>query len=522
MTPFNQGFRMINRVRHTVVGLLECLPFTTARFAAYPNLLKVFISVDVEKSLSRAFHRCLRDLAFSLALALMLALASPWLSEAAQDDTVDDYINGQLQQQRIAGLSLAIVREGRVVKARGYGLANLETQTPATAETVYKIGSVSKSILAVGIMLLVEDSRVGLDDTIDRFLQDVPDSWKSITVRHLLTHTAGIVENPPGFLPFTQQPDLEVIQSLYPVPLLFPPGDRWNYSNATYFILGEIIHLASGMPWPDFVESRIFRPLNMGSTRITSTSEVIAGRANGYIWSRGRFVRAEDWVAVRPSGAFLSTVNDLARWENALRSRALLTHESWEQVLAPVRLNGGQTHPYGFGFFLDPWQGRQRIYHDGQLPGFRTMFEEFPEEGIAILLAANTDEIDIGKLAHSIAGFYAPQLSPPVYNTIPDRNPEVTAKAWRFVNGFISDELDPSLFPNGAQFTPEMRTMLGGRLRKWGTVEAISLVEREPDGDFMAYRYRISYPDAASLLLKLFLDADGIIRGWAYETDTAP
>lgn len=455
-----------------------------------------------------------------IGLACLLVLTSTGL-RLAHADSVDDYINAQLKAQHISGLSLAIIRDGRIIKTGSYGLANLETQTPTTAETVYKIGSVGKGIMAVGIMLLVEDEKIRLEDTIDRFITDVPSAWKRVTVRHLLTHTSGMPEDPPGFTPFMQQPDSEVIRSLYPLPLMFPPGEQWSYSNAGYFILGDIIRLASGKSWSEFVEERIFRPLKMMSTRVTTTADVVPKRASGYIWTDGRFVKAEDWVSVRPSGAFLSTIQDLARWHGALKSRALLTRDSWRQVLSPARLNNGQTHPYGFGFSLDPWQGRQRIYHDGHLPGFLTIFEEFPEEGLAIVLATNTDEIDHGKLAHAIAGFYVPALSPPAYRVIRDENPEITGKVWRFVEGVVSDRLDPTLFPSGAQFPPAMRTTLGSRLRKWGRVEGIALVERSPEGPRTAYRYRLAYKDGGRLLLRVFFDASGIIRGWGYETDTS-
>jgi CubicO group peptidase (beta-lactamase class C family) len=440
-------------------------------------------------------------------------------------DALDAYLKAQVHRQRIAGLSVAIIRDGKIVKAKGYGLANLETGTPAAADTVYKIGSVSKSFLAAGIMLLVEESKLSLDDTINHYFPDAPETWNTITIRHLLTHTSGIVEDPPGFTPFKLQPDADVVKSLFPVPLLFKPGEQWSYSNAGYFILADIIRQVSGQPWPDFIAERIFRPLHMTSTRLTTTTEAVLHRAEGYLWTDGRFTKTEDWVAVRPSGAFLSTVLDLAKWDEAIRKRALLKPSSWEQILTPVKLNSGKTHPYGFGFFLDPWQGHRDIHHDGGLPGFETIYEDYPDDHLTVLLVINTEEVDHVRLAHSIAGFYNPALAPPTYKPIADTEPAVTTKVRRFIDGFVADAPDLTLFPadRATLVTPEFRAHQRKELSKWGPVRSLTLLERTPmAGGAASYRYRISYQDADSLLMQVFFDPKGLIIGWGFETDTTP
>lgn len=442
---------------------------------------------------------------------------------SALADGVDDYVNSQLRRQRISGLSLAVIRDGQIVKAKAYGLANLETVTPASVETVYKIGSVSKCFVAAGVMLLVEDSKLSLDDTIDRFLDGAPEAWKAITIRHLITHTSGIPENPPGFTPFRLQSDAQVIRSLYSVPVLFAPGEKWSYSNAAYFILGEIIHKVTGKPWAEFLTERVFLPLNMTSTRTTTATDIVPHRADGYLWTGGKFTKAEDWVALRPSGAFLSTVLDLARWDNALRSRSLLKPSSWEQILSPVRLNSGKTYAYGLGFFLDPWQGHRRVYHDGQLPGFITLFEDFVDDRLSILIMMNTDEISVGRLAHSIAGFYVPALAPPVYKPLPDADAQITSKATRFIEGFVNGAPDLTLFPpdRAALVTPEFRAGVAKVLSRLGEVQSVALVERGPEGQSRSYRHRISYKEG-SLLLTLIFNKGGQIVGWQYEADTGP
>jgi CubicO group peptidase (beta-lactamase class C family) len=187
---------------------------------------------------------CLRQPA--LLAILFFVLTAPL---AAAADKVDDVVNAELQRQRIPGASVAVVRDGKVVKAEGYGLANVELKIPATSDTVYQIGSVSKQLIAAGIMLLVQDGKIALDDRVSKHLTGTPPAWQAITVRHLLTHTSGLLREAPGFDPYKIQNDADVIGTAYQSPMLFAPGEKWEYSNVGYFALGEIIRVASGEPW---------------------------------------------------------------------------------------------------------------------------------------------------------------------------------------------------------------------------------------------------------------------------------
>ena len=147
------------------------------------------------------------------------------------------------------GLSLAVIKDGKIVKAAGYGVADRKTGAPATPETVYKIGSVSKQFIATGIMLLVQDGRLRVDDPSASTSKGTPASWSGITIRHLLTHTSGIQREAPAFDPWKVQPDIDVVRSAYPLPLRFPTGSKWEYCNTGYFALAEIITRVSGTPW---------------------------------------------------------------------------------------------------------------------------------------------------------------------------------------------------------------------------------------------------------------------------------
>lgn len=331
---------------------------------------------------------------------------------AAQADKVDDYVKAEMQRQRIPGISIAVMKDGKVIKAQGYGLANVELNIPAKPETVFKIGSVSKQLIATGILLLMQDGKLSLDDKISKFLEGTPDTWKEISVRHLLTHTSGIVREAPGFNPLKIQDDAEVIKTAYPLPLRFAPGEKWEYCNVGYFSLAEIIRKVSGKPWGDYLNERLFTPLEMHATRTTTETAIIQNRADGYAWREGKLRNADIFFALRPSGAFLSTVLDLAKWDAALNTDKILKQETLNQMWTPVKLNSGATHPYGFGWELSSVAGHKLVQHGGSLPGFRAQISRLVDDKLSVVVLTNGDNADPNLIALGIAAQYIPGLIP--------------------------------------------------------------------------------------------------------------
>jgi CubicO group peptidase (beta-lactamase class C family) len=335
-------------------------------------------------------------------VAVVLLLALP---AAALADPVDDFVRKQLAAARVPGLSLAVIKDGTVVKVSGYGFADLEKRIPAQPDTVFKIGSVSKQFIATGILLLVQDGRLTLNDPIARYLTDPPASWSPITIRHALTHTAGLVRESPAFAPTRIQSDADLIAAAYPLPLRFVPGQKWEYSNLGYVILADIIRGVSGRPWPEFLRDRVFAPVEMSSTWPTNTKAEIQKRAVGYT-GNDNSRRADDWPALRASGAFLSTVLDLAKWDVELGATGILQDDSRRQMWTPVRLNNGSPAPYGLGWHLDTRSGHRRIRHGGGLPGFISEYARFQDDRLTVIALANGDDVDLPSLVHGIAQLY--------------------------------------------------------------------------------------------------------------------
>ena len=363
--------------------------------------------------------------------ALVLLLIA---TVAARADKVDDYVKAEMQKQHVPGISLAVIKDGKIIKVEGYGLANVELNVPARPETVYKIGSVSKQFIATGIMLLVQEGRISLDDRISKFLEGTPETWKEITVRHLLTHTSGIVREAPGFDPLKVQNDADVIKTAYPLPLRFAPGEKWEYCNVGYFSLAEIIRKVTGKPWGDYLNERLFKPLEMNSTRTTSMTELVQNRANGYGWRDGKLQNAAIYLALRPSGAFLSSVLDLAKWDAALYTESILKPSIRDQMWAAVKLNNGTSHPYGFGWELDTVGGHKLVHHGGTLPGFRAELARFVDDKLTVVVLANGNNAEPDSIALGVAALYIPGL-------IPDRTvAKVDPKIFDAYVGAISGE----------------------------------------------------------------------------------
>ena len=354
---------------------------------------------------------------FALSLLVVVAPTSllgaqPAARSAASRDTVDRYVAAEMERAHIPGVALAVLRGGRPVKIATYGFADLEHRVPVTPSTVFKIGSVSKQFIATGIVLLQQDGRLGFDDPIAKHFAGTPETWRGVTLRHLLTHTSGILREGPAFDPLRVQPDSVVIRSAFAAPLEFPTGSKYQYCNVCYFTLADVVARVSGKPWDEYLAERVFRPLGMTSTRATTTSVLVPHRARGYTWRDGGYVNAPEVLALRPSGAFLSTIEDLARWDAALYGDRVLTRASREAMVQPTRLEGGGSSGYGFGWMLDSVDGRWRVRHGGTLPGFRAQMTRFPNDSLTVIVLTNADGAQPDAMARDVARMYLPRPAP--------------------------------------------------------------------------------------------------------------
>jgi CubicO group peptidase (beta-lactamase class C family) len=335
------------------------------------------------------------------------------------DGRVDAFVGAEMRERRIPGLALAVLREGKVVKAQGYGLANVELNVAVKPETVFQTGSVGKQFTATAVMMLVEEGKVGLDDKLSKYLEGTPAAWKDVTVRNLLTHTSGIADytgreytKAGGLINLRgDYTEAELYRKLVQLPLNFETGTKWKYSNTGYVLLGFLIHKVTGKFYGDFLQEWIFRPLGMSATRIISEADIVPNRASGYELVKGE-IKNQGWVSATlnttADGALYTNVVDLGKWDAALYTEKLLKRASFEQMWTPVKLKDGKTYPYGFGWFLNEVNGHRLIEHDGSWQGFTMNISRYVEDKLTVIVMTNLDEghSKPERIAHGVAGIY--------------------------------------------------------------------------------------------------------------------
>ncbi len=322
------------------------------------------------------------------------------------------------------GASIIVVKDGKVLLRKGYGLANVEKQEALKADHVMRLGSISKQFTAVGILQLVEDGKIALDDPVTKFFPDYPESGKRITIEHLLTHTSGIPSytGKPGFLA-TAGKDISVqamVDSFKNDPLEFEPGTAYKYNNSGYFLLGAIIEKVSGETYAKFVEKRLFTPLGMKDSSYEGYERSQQVRAAGYTQSASGFEPSIRISMTQPyaAGALTSTVDDLAKWDAAINAGKLLKAEHWKRAFTPYKLKNAQDTNYGFGWVVGQFESQTMISHGGGIPGYATYALSLPKEKIFVAVLTNADgglaqpEMVSMRLAATAIGKPIPEFKP--------------------------------------------------------------------------------------------------------------
>jgi CubicO group peptidase (beta-lactamase class C family) len=345
---------------------------------------------------------------------LFLAVASV---AQAPSDAVDRYVQSEMTKRHIPGLALLVVRDGKTVRAQGYGFSNVELQVPVKPETVFQSGSMGKQFAATAVMMLVEEGKIHLDDPLTKYFKDAPAAWKQVTVRQLLSHTAGFTDYPKDFNFRRDRTEAEMLKIVEGIPLAYPPGTKFDYSNLGYLTLGILIHQASGEFYGDFLQQRIFQPLGMTTTRIISEADIVPNRAAGYRLVKGE-LKNQEWVApslnTTADGSLYFSILDLAKWDAALNTEKLLKSSSLQQMWTPAKLNNGQPNSdnYGFGWFIDSIRGHRIIEHEGAWQGFTTNISRYVDDKLTIVVLTNAEQAAPDEITHHIAGLYVAELTP--------------------------------------------------------------------------------------------------------------
>jgi CubicO group peptidase (beta-lactamase class C family) len=307
-----------------------------------------------------------------------------------------------------AGAALAILRDGQPVHVKGYGRANAEWDIPVGPDTVFKLASVSKQFTAIAIMMLVEQGKLSVDDELTRFLPQYPTSGHRVTIYHLLTHSSGIFSytNAPDFGTAMRReiaPDA-LVAEFAQRPFDFRPGSQFRYNNSGYFLLGRILEKISGLSYSACMKQMIFDPLGMTQTRNMNDYDLVPKMAHGYDLTPDGLRHTVFISMTQPdaAGGLISSVNDLMRWEQALRENKLVSAATLKQVYTPLRLDDGTPHSYAYGWAVHDYHGHEVTHHGGNIPGFSTFTARLLQDGYSAYLLSNLSSFDGRKQSAAI------------------------------------------------------------------------------------------------------------------------
>lgn len=366
---------------------------------------------------------------------LLLVIAAPLVRAQSAGARLDAMFRA-LTSAGAPGLAVVVREHGRTVFRRGYGQRDLRSGLAVTPRSDFRLASFSKQFTAMAVMLLVRDGKLRYDEPLTEVFPGFPAYGAGITIRELLNHTSGLIpyedlmdKQYAGVDPLEipQIHDAGVLKLAEEQSgTLFPPGTEWEYSNGGYCLLAMAVERASGMSFPAFMQQRIFRPLHMDRTlEFVAGGPAVPQRAYGYANDHGVWMEADQdsTSATLGDGGIYSSIDDLARWDEALRDHTLLSAARMQEALTPPRLHRqpgvgvpiagsgfgterglGKPALYGFGWFLDPYQGHARMWHSGETTGFRTVIERFTEDDLTVIILANRTDLDVVELAQKLRG----------------------------------------------------------------------------------------------------------------------
>ncbi|HSE18286.1 MAG TPA: serine hydrolase domain-containing protein [Pyrinomonadaceae bacterium] len=403
----------------------------------------------------------------------------------AAERKIDGVVRHEMLAHQIPGVSLAVLRRGKIILLKSYGLANVEHQVPVKPSTIFQSGSMGKQFTAAAVMILAQENKLSLDDKISKYFPDSPPAWKDITIYHLLTHTSGMGDYPSEIDLRRDYTEDELFESFKKAPLDFVPGSNWNYSNAGYATLGFLIRKVSGKYFGDFLQERIFKPLGMTTARIISEADIVPNRAAGYRLVNGH-LQNQAWVSPSMNstadGSLYFSILDIAKWDAALYSDQPLTRSSREKIWTPAKLTGGTSKDYGFGWHLAELHGRRLAFHGGAWQGFKTFIVRFLDTELTIIFLANSWETRDFKFARALAASYYPDFALPSVKTIQDTEPKTTSLVRRAL-------MEALMQGNHGR---QVQQSLNAFSLPVAIIHSSELVERRNENNVRVYRYLLT------------------------------
>ena len=347
-----------------------------------------------------------------------MTLSAPAASQHADTLTPKlDALFHEFSQPGSPGASVVIIKDGKIALAKGYGLANLEEKIPCGTNTNFRLASVTKQFTAMSVLILADRKQLALDEPLTDFFPEFPAYGRQITVRHLLTHTSGLLDYEDLIPKGTGLPvlDRDVLRLLMQQDkTYFPPGTKYRYSNSGYSLLALIVEARSGNTFAQFLQANIFGPLKMKHTLAYEQGlSVVPNRAYGYSPDSSGFKRTDQSLtsSVLGDGGIYSSVADLYQWDQALYTDKLISRKLLKLAFTPATAAERADTGYGFGWFIGQYRGLREIWHSGNTIGFTTRIARFPNKHFTVIILTNRNDANIGEIPHRIADWCL--FSPP-------------------------------------------------------------------------------------------------------------
>jgi CubicO group peptidase (beta-lactamase class C family) len=438
-----------------------------------------------------------------LGAALLITVPSIAAAQSADLGAVADRVFSQYTRET-PGCAVGVAQGGRTLLTRGYGMANLETGTPITAETIFESGSVAKQFTASAVLLLMSQGKLRLDDRVQKFLPELPEYGRPITIRHLLSHTSGLREWsnlvaidgwPRGTRVHTQDELLDVAFSQKEVN--YPVGDHYSYTNTGFGLLVTIIERVSGMPFTRFTTERLFKPLGMTHTSWRDDFQrIVPGRAQAYSRSGNGWALEMPFENVVGPGGLLTTVGDWLIWNDALDRRTL---GGWlvDSLESQATLTSGRKISYAMGLTVNDWRGQREVSHSGSTGGYSTYLMRLPAKGVSVAVLCNASGAAATSFAREMAAALVPDLTNPV---APDTVALDAASAARIAGVYRSSRTYEPVFigvpgPGRGRGGPPVRSLRGGGLLVGNNRV---LVDNAPDGRVAGLRQILASGDTVA------------------------
>ncbi len=383
-----------------------------------------FAVKDLNREGRKALATCVK-IGLPLAASWLLTLPFCMAASPVRQEQIDHIFEG-LKSDGAPGAAVLVIKNGEVVFERGYGVADLDSRRKIDASTNFRLASCTKQFTAMAVMLLVHDGKLHYEDRLTDIFPDFPDYGKSITVRNLLNHTSGLLDyedlmaKPAPGTPLEEIPQIkdagvrELLKQQKSTK--FSPGTKWDYSNSGYAALAMVVEKVSGQLFGDFLQARIFAPLDMKQTvAYEKGRNAVINRAYGYTHEGGAWHGQDQspTSAVLGDGGVYSSLDDLAQWDRALAHHTLLTEAEMKPAITPVKVADGSVQEpdgrpaaYGFGWFLNPYQDHPRMWHYGETVGFRTTIQRFVEDKLTVIVLCNRDDVVPASLALQVANLF--------------------------------------------------------------------------------------------------------------------